>query len=322
MSASCCLMVLNYNGRKHLDDCLGTLLEAARRSTHRCSVVCLDNRSTEPDVEYVRARYPDVEVVVAERNDYLFSLNPAVAARPEEFVVLLNNDMRFDPGFVDPLLEHFRDPEVFAVGSQLMQWDGSGPQNAARRGWTHNAWFYKGWSPRSGGAQYSLEACGGAAAFRRWMFVELGGFDPLFRPGYYEDLDLSYRGWARGWKSVFEPRSIVYHKESVSMKEAFGEAGKTRMHFRNHVLFTAKNIGDWRFLALFLLALPVRALRPLAEGRVFPLLGVLAAVPRLGRALAGRRRGRGAHPSEWVFARVLEAGPDVSAGARRRVAAG
>lgn len=301
MTLTCCLMVLNYNGRKHLDDCFSTLLVAAAQSRHECSVVCVDNRSTEPDVEYLRKTYPQVEVIVAAKNDYLFSLNPIVAQRSEDVVVILNNDMRFDAGFVDPLLEHFdHDPSLFAVAAQLMNWDGQSAQNAARRGWLHNAWFYKGWLDAPG-ATFTLEAPGGAAAYHRERFVALGGFDPLYRPGYYEDLDLSYRAWTHGWRSIFEPRSIIFHKEGVTMDDVFGTSRMSRMHFRNHVLFTARNIGGWRFLLAFLALLPLRALRPILRGDLLPLRGIVDALRRLPRALRARRERPAGVRSSTIF---------------------
>lgn len=308
MTFTCCLMVLNYNGRRHLDDCFSTLLVAAARSRHECRVVCVDNRSTEPDVEYLREHYPDVEVVVAERNDFLFSLNPIVASRSEEIVVILNNDMRFDPDFVDPLIEHMAAPDVFGVGARLLEWDGSRQQNAARRGWIERGWFYKRWEMTGGRASHTLEAPGGASAYRREMFVELGGFDPLYRPGYYEDFDLAYRAWARGWRCVYEPRSVIYHRESVTLTEVLGDARRARAHMRNHLLFTAKNIGDARFLALFLVTLPVRAGRPLLRGDGSMARALIDALPRFPRALRARFAAAKSHQrgTQEVF-RAVEA---------------
>jgi GT2 family glycosyltransferase len=290
MTRSCCLMVLNYNGRRHLDDCFSSLLVAASRSRHDCRVVCVDNRSTEPDVAYLHENYPQVEVVVAERNDFLFSLNAVVEARAEEIVVILNNDMRFDPDFVDPLIEDMAEPDVFAVGARLLQWDGSAQQNAARRGWMERGWFYKRWATEVEGTSHTLEAPGGASAYRREMFVALGGFDPLYRPGYYEDFDLAYRAWARGWRSIYEPRSVIYHRESVTLTEVLGNGRRARVHLRNHLLFTAKNIGGAGFLAMFLVMLPVRALRPLFNGDRSAGRALVDALPRLHRALLARLR--------------------------------
>ena len=304
MTLTCCLMVLNYNGRAHLDECFSTLLVAAAHSRHDCRVVCVDNRSTEPDVAHLRERFPDVEVIVADENDFLFSLNPIIARRSEDVVVILNNDMRFDADFVDPLLAHFDDASLFAAASQLMNWDGASRQNQARRGWVHNAWFYKAWRGDGNEPTTSLEAPGGAAAYHRARFVELGGFDPLYRPGYYEDLDLSYRAWTRGWPTIFEPRSIIYHKEGVTMDGMFGTGRISRVHFRNHVLFTVKNIGGWRFLVAFLLLLPVRALRPVVRGDFLPLRGILAALRRFPAALRARRARPRGISSSTVFERI------------------
>lgn len=285
---SVCLLVLNYNGMAHLDECLTSALAAARVYPGPCAVACVDNRSTDGSRDYVRTRFPDVDLVQAPTSDYCFSLNAVMAARPEEIGILLNNDMRFDEGFIAPLVSHFNDPDVFAVGAAILTWDGSADTVGPRCARLDHCWFYKWWQYDDQRAALTLEACGGAAAYRRRMFVELGGFDALYRPGYYEDLDVSYRGWARGWKVVYEPKSRVYHKESATHREQLGDSGKARLLYRNHLLFTAKNVGGIGFLAGFLLLMPLRVLRPLAAGNCIPLAGFLQALPALPVALARR----------------------------------
>jgi cellulose synthase/poly-beta-1,6-N-acetylglucosamine synthase-like glycosyltransferase len=161
--------------------------------------------------------FPSVEVIVSPKNDFLFSLNDVVLGRPEDIVIILNNDMRFARGFVAPLIAHFADPAVFAAGAGIRDWDDSMDTVGPRCARIRYCWFYKWYSVERQQAAFTLEACAGAAAYRRSMFVELGGFDPLFRPGYYEDLDLSYRAWARGWTVIYEPASRVYHRISASM---------------------------------------------------------------------------------------------------------
>lgn len=292
---SACVLVLNYNGQRHLRDCLATLVDATRSAAAPCGVVLVDNRSSDASIEFTRRSFPEVEIVVAERNDFLFSLNAVVKSRSEEVVIIVNNDMRFDMNFVGALLPHFEDPDVFAVGSAILTWDGNAHTVGPRCARLQGSWFHKWWSYEAQEPALTLEACGGAAAYRRTMFVALGGFDPLYRPGYYEDLDLSYRGWARGWKVVYEPRSRAYHKESVSMLARYGDSGKARLLYRNHLLFTIKNVGGAAFLAGFALMLPYRVLSPLARGYRVPLAGFLQAVPRFPAALV-RRFARGARP--------------------------
>lgn len=290
-----CVVVLNYNGLAHLEACLSSLTAAAARASVGCPVVLVDNRSTDGSVEYTRRRFPGVEVVHSPRNDFLFSLNDVVRARREDVVVIVNNDMRFEPGFVDPLLQHFRDPEVFAVGAAILTWSGDAHTVGPRCARLERGWFHKWWRYDRQETALTLEACGGAAAYRRERFIALGGFDALYRPGYYEDLDLSYRAWAAGWKIVYEPRSRAYHKESVSMLERYGDSGKARLLYRNHLLFTIKNVGGAGFLARFLLLLPYRVLSPLVRGYRVPLAGFVQALPLMPAAFA-RRFARGRTP--------------------------
>jgi GT2 family glycosyltransferase len=280
--------VLNYNGLEHLEACLSSVTFAAANAGTRCSIVLVDNQSTDDSVAFTRRRFPAVEVIVAPKNDFLFSLNAVARARGEEILIVVNNDMRFDRDFVSPLLPHFSTPDVFAVGAAILTWDGSSETGGPRCARLNRCWFYKWWSDERRQAALTLEASAGAAAYRRSMFVELDGFDPLFRPGYYEDLDLSYRAWARGWTVIYEPRSRAYHRESATMISRYGEAGKTRLLYRNHLLFTVKNVGGPAFLAGFLLLLPYRVLRPLAHGYRVPLAGLLRALPSFPRAFLRR----------------------------------
>ena len=304
-----CVLVLNYNGMRHLDDCLGSLLRAAALYGRPCPIVLVDNRSTDDSVPFTRRTFPRVEVVVSPRNDFLFSLNDVVLGRPEDVVIVVNNDMRFDPGFIGPLVEHFARPDVFGVGAAIRDWDDSADTVGPRCAQVRQFWFYKWWRYERQQAALTLEACGGAAAYRRRMFVELGGFDPLFRPGYYEDLDLSYRAWGRGWTVVYEPRSRAFHRESASMRERFGDKAKARLLYRNHLLFTIKNIGGPGFLFGFVLCLPYRVLTPLLRGYAVPLRGCLDALPRVPQALRKRFAPPALRPDLARFGDVIPLAP-------------
>jgi N-acetylglucosaminyl-diphospho-decaprenol L-rhamnosyltransferase len=307
---SCAILIPNWNGIGHLALLLPSLREAARRYPGEVTTVVVDNRSTEPDVAWIREHHPECEVVVAERNDFLFSLNPVAAERREDVVVVLNNDMRVDPDFLEPLVRHFGDPSVFAVMSRIMDWEGVEQTTGQRLMHVRRFWFAKAWRMDIPSACYSLEACGGASAYRRDRFVALGGYDPLFRPGYYEDLDLSYRAWQRGWRVVFEPASVVYHRVSASFSAHFDPAAARRRerfdaHLRrNEALFTIKNVGTASFLAGYLGMLPVRIARAWLRGDRSTALGLARAVPSLGAALRARR---GRPPGALSTAQIDEA---------------
>ena len=73
-------------------------------------------------------------------------------------------------------------------------------------------------------------------AVDRKKFLELGGFNRLFEPAYGEDLDLCFRAWRRGWRCIFEPASIVYHRESISFRQT-GADRPARLMLRASFLF-------------------------------------------------------------------------------------
>ncbi len=287
--ATCAILVLNWNGRAHLEHLLPSLRAAREAHYTRVPIVVVDNRSTTDDVAWLRATHPDIDVHIAKRNDYLFSLNVVVAARREDVIIVLNNDMRVEPSFIAPLLAHFADPSVFAVSASVREWDGHSPQIGPRRirferFWlTH--WFELGVSEPC----YTAEAGGGCSAYRRSYFSELGGFDPLYSPGYWEDFDLSYRAWRRGWMSVFEPRSVIYHRTGATLGGTLSDWRRDCLLERNRMLFLLKNVGDWQFAAGVLGRLPYRVLYNATRGNRAAARGMLAAIPRIGRALRARR---------------------------------
>ena len=106
---TCCVLILNYNGRAHLETCVPSVLRAAARVDGGCPVVVVDNQSTDDSLAWLGQRHPAVQAIVCEANDCLFSLNKVVASRSEDFVVILNNDIRVDERFVMAMLPHFKD---------------------------------------------------------------------------------------------------------------------------------------------------------------------------------------------------------------------
>jgi O-antigen biosynthesis protein len=86
---------------------------------------------------------------------------------------------------------------------------------------------------------------GGSCAFDRRKFLELGGFDHLLAPFYLEDTDLGYLAWKRGWKVLYQPRSVVYHEHRGTIGKRFSEEHIQTVLKKNFLLFCWKNIHEW-----------------------------------------------------------------------------
>src|SRR5262245_29319050 len=91
------ILVLNYNGRALLAECLPSVVAAARRAPVPCVVSVVDNGSTDDSLAYLHAAWPDVRVV-CEPNRGLASFNAVLARMSEPAVLLLNSDVKLDLG--------------------------------------------------------------------------------------------------------------------------------------------------------------------------------------------------------------------------------
>jgi GT2 family glycosyltransferase len=127
---------------------------------------------------------------------------------------------------------------------------------------------------------------GCATAFDRGKFLSLGGFDSLFFPLYYEDTDLSWRAWKRGWACVYEPRSVVYHKDGGALGRS---SAVTALVLRNEFLFHWKNLSDPSLIARHIGSTLPRLLVAAARRDTPRLTGFASALPRLPQVVRHRR---------------------------------
>ena len=258
---SVCLAILNYNGRKHLEALLPTAVVAANNYAGKCSILVLDNKSTEPDVEWIKRTYPAIRVEEAPENEYLYSYNWLLPHLEEEIIVILNNDVRLKEDFILPLIGHFRNSDVFAVSATSRDWNNKNYTFGPIGLHNHHGNYY--WNPEFNRQElsYTLFTSGGFMAVDREKFLLLGGFNRLFYPAYGEDLDLCFRAWRRGWKCLFEPKSIVFHRESASWGSE--DTRVNRMTLRSSLLFQYSSLPkavSWMESFSFILITMVRKL--------------------------------------------------------------
>jgi GT2 family glycosyltransferase len=213
---SVCLAILNYNGKRHLEHLLPTACAATKKFSDTCAVVVLDNQSTDDDVAWIGREFPSVQTIVAPKNDFLFSYNWLAQRRTEDILVLVNNDLKVDHDFLAPLIQHFESPDVFSVSARSYDWKG-GKVTSGPAGLEFKNGFYS-WNFDTQHEQtcHTLFSSGGFMAVDREKFIELGGFNRLFAPAYCEDVDLCFRAWRRGWRCIYEPESIVWHRHQAT----------------------------------------------------------------------------------------------------------
>ena len=291
------VVIPNWNGRDLLEKYIPSIVTALAGNPAN-EILVVDNGSTDGSAEYLRAAFPMVTVLdLPENLGFGGGSNAGFRAARNDIVVLLNSDMRVAPDFLAPLVEGFRDPEVFAVSCQIFFSD---PAKVREETGLTQGWWQDGMlrvRHRIDNRVDDLFPCfyggGGSCAFDRRKFLELGGFDELLAPFYLEDTDLGYLAWKRGWKVLYQPRSVVFHEHRGTIGKKFSPEYIQSVLRKNYLLFCWKNIHEWprlanhfffawagAVLAVFFGELPLRP----------NLKAIWVAFRQLGQALRSRRR--------------------------------
>ena len=259
MSDGVSAVIASLNGKDKIDTHLPTVIRALDKSGCEYEVLVIDDGSTDGTVEFVRSRYPEVNVIgLAKRHGAEEARNIGFRKARFDHILCLDNDISLDPDFFHSILSYFDDPSVFAVTTRIMDMTGQvqlfGKANCS----FSKGMFITKMLPSVDFPSVTLFASTAASIFDRNKALELGGFDPLFGSAHLMDMDLSYRAWKRGWRVIYEPRSASYHEVSGTRAKLFTGQQRRQLELRNKLIFTWKNLTDVPMLVRHALFLPPR----------------------------------------------------------------
>ena len=222
MSHDASVIIVNWNGRQHLEGCLDAL-EAQRGVDFE--TILVDNGSTDGSVTLVKQRYPDVRLVTLDSNHgFAGGNNRGAAVARGRHLVFLNNDTRATPGWLAALCSGVDETRgVVLTTSCLVYMDNPGTVDSAGDGAFRNGGAFKHFhgQPVATARQPRevFAVCGGACLIQREVFEALGGFDEDFFVSH-EDVDLSYRARLRGYRCHYVPSAVVRHQGSATLGRA------------------------------------------------------------------------------------------------------
>lgn len=261
------VIIPNYNGKDLLKQCLPSVVKAVANAPKGSELIIVDDASTDDSLALLAKEFPEVRVIHLSVNQgFGGACNTGISSASNRIVVLLNSDVIVKKGFLLTLTEHFTDKDVFAVQPKMLDWDGeniNGGLNIPGLIYGYFAIENEGDRQRSfyvNETGPTVYAIGGAVAFDKVKWDMLGGFDPLFAPFCWEDIDISYRALKRGWKVLYEPGSEVIHKHHGTLSKVIKSGYKRRIEQRNEMLFTWKNLHDNDMLIKHFLLLPAHIL--------------------------------------------------------------
>jgi len=283
------LIITNWNGSKLLRECLPTVLEAVRFDHHHFyEVMVIDDCSNDNSLEILADEFPEVRTEQTPQNlGFQEANNYAVKLAESKIVMPMNNDIKLDPKALHYLAQHFDNKDIFAVSGKIFAFDQTTFLYGNRGGYFQKGHFHLYEKPPEDDSQ-TLFACGGAFMVNRQKYLDLGGFDSMYHPLYYEEIDLSYRALKRGWKVHYEPQSIAYHKVQATITRQEKLRRISLISARNNYLFIWKNILDRSMTLTFLFYIPLFLLRDLFRLKSRFWIAFYMALKRLPRALKGR----------------------------------
>jgi GT2 family glycosyltransferase len=255
------IIVPNYNGGHHMTALLNHL---SLQSLRDFELVLVDNGSGDGSVSIVeqltlRHSIP-LRVVQNESNlGFARACNQGLAAASGRWLVLLNNDTRPEPQWLEMLVNTASGtPKVGMVASKMLR--AAHPEQIDSAGiavdWMGIVWDWRGGEldrPDESEAVEVFGPCGGAALYHREMLDEVGALDEDFF-AYMEDVDLAWRARLAGWRCLLQPQARVLHDHSATLGHT--SPRKRFLLARNKVWLIIKNYPDpWftRNLPLLLL---------------------------------------------------------------------
>lgn len=212
------IIIVNWNGVRHLPECLQSLADQTYRNFE---TIVVDNASTDGSPELIMARYPTIRLVrLATNTGFATGNNKGFEQANGTYIVILNNDTRAEPDWLARMVAVAEEyPEVGMVGCRTCVYgdrdivDTIGGR-ICRDGMSRGAYRFKSFAKLGlNTVEEGLYPSGCAALYRRTMLDETGFFDDDFF-AYAEDTDLGLRGRLTGWGTLIATDAIVHHKYS------------------------------------------------------------------------------------------------------------
>jgi GT2 family glycosyltransferase len=285
---SVAIVILNWNGKNWLEKFLPFVFTTTYSNY---KLIVADNASTDDSVEFLRTTYPQVELIIIEKNfGFAKGYNEALKKVSSDYYVLLNSDVEVTPGWLDPVVDLLeQDPSYAVCQPKVLAWRNKHlfEYAGAAGGWVDLFGY-----PFARGRIFDIceedkgqfdnteevfWASGAAMVIRSKVFHELDGFDEYFF-AHQEEIDLCWRVHLSGYKIFSCPQSIVYHVGGGTLPR--GNSKKTFLNFRNNQILLAKNLPwseKWWKIPYRILLDQVSALKGLLSGDTGYFLAIVEA---------------------------------------------
>ncbi len=245
------VIVLNHNGKKFLDDCFNSL----RLTTYsNYKIYLLDNASTDNDVEYVQANFPEVVIIQnTQNNGFCAAYNLAFKQCKGKYFLCLNNDVKVKPDWLTHLVNVAEEDDMIAALQPKIVsfFDETKFEYAGSSGGMMDVYgfpFLRGRvfdTIEDDNGQYNevidvFWTCGAACFIRASVLNEIGNFDETI-VHHMDEIDLNWRMHLLGYKVKVVPQSVILHYGGATIQQQSFK--KMYWNHRNSLYLLLKNYG-------------------------------------------------------------------------------
>ena len=233
------VIIPSFNGRHLLEKYLSSILQQLLPEDE---VIVVDDGGSDSTVEYIEdLNHPQISLHRIEKNvRFARAANQGVELAKNDFIFLCNNDVELQENCLNVLRGYTNDNDVFAVGCLEYEDHLEGEKSGKNK-----LWFARGLFQHSKADNFNsgetVWASGGSALFSKQKWQELGGFDEKFTPAYWEDVDLSFRARAKGWRVLLDEKAVVIHKHETTNASIFSKKELDEISWKHGEYFTWKN---------------------------------------------------------------------------------
>ncbi len=252
------VIIPTHNAAAFIEDCLASIFT---QTFPPFEVIVVDNASIDETPTLIAQKFPKAKVIRLKKNTGVTGgRNTGIKKTRGEFLFFFDHDMVAEPDMISELVKVAKsNPKIGIVTPKIYYWEDKKRIWAAGTGinlWTGQIVFRGGKDAGQYDKIEEVQVAPAAIFVKRKILDKIGGFDDVYF-ATYEDTDFCFRAKEAGFKIVYAPKAVAYHKIPGDYKSSM-ERLLSRAYFigRNRIIFM-KRYGK-NFL-VFLLFLPVFA---------------------------------------------------------------
>lgn len=241
------IVIVGYNSKNFLKECFSSIYHQTFKDFE---VIFVDNNSTDGTVPFIKANFPQIELIENKQNvGFCKANNQAIELSRGDYILTLNCDVELDKDFIMNLIEEFNkhaeEDRVGMVSGKILRKDRKTIDSTGLILTRFRRFYDRGSGELNNGKfdkrKEIFGPCAAAALYKREMLKDIKVGKEYFDEDFFmfvEDVDLAWRANKRGWKALYVPEAVSYHKRHSN---GYNKALIQYYSFRNRYFMLIKN---------------------------------------------------------------------------------